>query len=72
VAFFRDLKNILVTGSRHPGTQGPGELAADKADAAALAASQPDLKGGPSNTAGPDYPPGYVKDYDEGRPSYRK
>jgi hypothetical protein len=70
MAFLRDLKNLLTTGSRNPG----GKVIASDRDvdnldaAAAAAASHVQVHEGSTSSAGPSYPPGYVNEYDEGRP----
>ena len=45
---------------------GPAE---SNVDAGAAAAAQ-NLQSAISDSAGPGYPPGYVKDYDDGRPRH--
>jgi len=68
MSFFRDLKNLLTTGSRAPTEDGrSGDRAVDNADAEAPAASLNALQS-PSAAAPPGYSPGYVNTYDEGRP----
>jgi hypothetical protein len=67
VAFLRDLKNLLTTGARHPGEGMTSEREESNVDAEAAAASNMDIKG-LAQSAGPSYPPGYVHEYDEGRP----
>lgn len=69
VAFFRDLKSLLITGMRHPGGEAwSSDREADAVTAGAAAeASHPEVHHG-EMSAGPSYPPGYVKAYDEGRP----
>jgi hypothetical protein len=69
MGFLRDLKNLLKTGSRHPGREVVSDQReVDNLDAGAAATTATHLKGAPGMTAGPSYPPGYVKEYDEGRP----
>jgi hypothetical protein len=69
MGFLRDLGKLLTRGSRAPGESvAAGDRDVDNVDAEALATTQSHLKGAPSSSAGPAYPPGYVKAYDEGRP----
>jgi hypothetical protein len=70
LTFLRDLKNFLTTGSRVSGEEmsDEGLRDADLDASAAAKAQEVALEG--SHTAGPGYPPGYVKDYDEGRPHH--
>jgi hypothetical protein len=70
MTLLRSLKNLLTTGSRAPVEEGaPGEGLRDAdLDAGAEAAAEAAM--GSFHTAGPGYPPGYVKDYDEGRPRH--
>jgi hypothetical protein len=70
MAFLRDLKSLLTKGSRHPsGEVISSDREVDNLDAAAAAAaSHAQADNGSTDTAGPSYPPGYVNEYDEGRP----
>ena len=46
-----------------------GERPESNIDAGAAAAAQ-NVQSAISDSAGPGYPPGYVKDYDDGRPRH--
>ena len=68
MSFFRDVKNLLMTGSRAPTADGrSGDRAVENVDAEAVGGSRNALQD-QSGAAPPGYPPGYVNTYDEGRP----
>jgi hypothetical protein len=67
VTLLHALRRLLSLGSRSADEPvGPGDRP-DSGDAGAAAAAQ-NIASAISHSAGPGYPPGYVKDYDDGRP----
>jgi hypothetical protein len=67
VTFLHALRRRLGLGSRSADDPARPEDRPDSGDARAAAEAQ-GIAGDISHSAGPGYPPGYVKDYDDGRP----
>jgi hypothetical protein len=70
VSFFRSLRQRLRISSLERGDYSVGgDPPESNVDAGAAAAAQ-NVQSAISDSAGPGYPPGYVKDYDDGRPRH--
>jgi hypothetical protein len=70
VSFLRSLRRRLRIRSLDRGDySAEGERPESNIDAGAAAAAQ-NMQSAISDSAGPGYPPGYVKDYDDGRPRH--
>ena len=70
LSFLRSLRRRFRIRSLERGDySAEGERPESNIDAGAAAAAQ-NLQSAISDSAGPGYPPGYVKDYDDGRPRH--
>jgi hypothetical protein len=70
MSFLRSLRRRLHIRSLDRGDYSvEGERPESNLDAGAAAAAQ-NVQAAISDSAGPGYPPGYVKDYDDGRPRH--
>ncbi len=70
MSFLRSLRRRLRIRSLERGDYSvEGERPESNLDAGAAAAAQ-NVQSAISDSAGPGYPPGYVKDYDDGRPRH--
>ena len=70
MSFLRSLRRKLRIRSLERGDYSQeGDRPESNVDAGAAAAAQ-SMQSAISDSAGPGYPPGYVKDYDDGRPRH--